>query len=495
MGKAAELHALLRHDYDAFMQRTFSTLNPGATFLPNWHLQAICHVLYQCWTGDINRLIITLPPRYGKSICTSVALPAFILGHDPTQRIIVTSYGNSLAAQLSNDTRRVMKEGWYKSLFPTSHIDTSKDKEDFFRTTQGGHRLATSTGGAITGLGGDWIIIDDPMKASIVPTELELKKVIDYYTGVLYSRLNNKQTGRIILIMQRIHEEDLAGYLVQQGGWHHLNLPAIAQQEEIIPTGPNKTYTRHVGEALHSAREPLEELASIKEQMGPHAFGAQYQQTPIPIGGGVIEYEKFKTYTELPNQGKGGFTVQSWDTAMEIHSDNSYSVCTTWFCFQNNYYLMHVWRQRLRPADLLGFIHQHAIKYNADLVIIEDHNGSRGLIEILLNHTFLNLFWIRPKESKVLRMITEYTAIHNGNVFIPKSAPWLQAFHTEMVKFPEYKYDDQVDSVSQFLHWARKKGLQAYGGGGRRGLGRPGGPSELVPQQIGCMNGPKGYFY
>lgn len=494
MGKQEDFNAIVRNDFYFFMQRVFRTLNPGVMYMDNWHMEAICHELYRCWRGDITRLIITLPPRHGKSICASVALPAFLLGHDPTQRIITTSYGSQLATELSNATRRILREPWYQAAFPTTRIDPTKDKEDLFRTTMGGHRLATSVGGSITGLGGNWLIIDDPMKASIIPTEIELATVTDYYSGALYSRLDDKKNGRIIVIMQRIHEEDLVGYLLQQGGWHHLNLPAIAQVEETIQLSDTTFHTRKIGEALHPARESLDELQKIKEQLGPHAFGAQYQQTPIPIGGGIIEWERFKSYDNLPNNGQGGFYVQSWDTAMDIHENNSYSVCTTWFRYQGNNYLIDVWRKRLKPADLLIVMHKHAIKYQADLVIIEEHNGSKALIETLLKHTRLNLAWHRPTESKVQRMVGEYSAINSGRVFLPREAPWLPAFRSEIVKFPEAKTDDQVDSLSQYLFWARVTSPKHPTGGGRQGLGQPGGPAGLTAERVGRVHCGKSLF-
>jgi predicted phage terminase large subunit-like protein len=333
------------------------------------------------------------------------------------------------------------------------------------------------------------------MKASTVPTEIELKTVVDYYAGTLYSRLDNKTDGRIILVMQRTHEEDLVGYLTQQEGWHHLNLPAIAQVEEKIPLGDSVFHTRTIGEALHPAREPLEELARIKEQLGPHAFGAQYQQTPIPTGGGIVEWERFKTYDQLPNKGQGGFYVQSWDTAMDVHETNSYSVCTTWFRYQGNNYLVNVWRQRMRPADLLIVMHQHAIKYRADLVIIEEHNGSKALIETLLQHTRLNLAWNRPTESKVMRMVGEYSAITSGRVFLPTQASWLPAFRSEIVKFPQAKQDDQVDSLSQYLFWARVVSPNHPTGGGRQGLAMPGGPAGLTPEPVGSVKFGRAWFF
>jgi len=198
--------------------------------------------------------------------------------------------------------------------------------------------------------------------------------------------------------------------------------------------------------------------------------------------GGVVKWEWFKPYAQLPNNGQGGYIAQSWDTAMSLHESSSYSACTTWFCYGDQYYLIGVWRQRLESPDLLTFIHQHAMEYKADIVIIEEHNGSKALIEILLRHTLLNLFWVRPTESKVQRIIGELPALAGGCVFIPEHADWLPTFRNEMIKFPGGKQDDQVDSTSQFLLWARLRGPKWPNGGGRRGRGLPNGPIGPFPQ-------------
>ena len=476
MASNKELAAILRNDFYFFMQRAFATANQGTPFLPNWHLGAICHHLYQCWRGDIKRLIITLPPRYGKSICTSVALPAFILGHDPTQRIIVASYGSALATDLSNKTRDIIKDPWYQSVFPNTKIDPAKDTEELFRTTAGGHRLATSIGGSITGMGGNWIIIDDPLKGTEFPSENDLKKAREYYSSTLYSRLDNKNEGCIILIMQRLHEDDPAGHLLAQGGWTHLNLPAIAEESQDIPIGEGQIYHRQAGDVLHPERESLEKLKEHQVDMGPYAFAAQYQQNPTPQGGGIIHWDWFNHYSSLPNNGKGGYIVQSWDTALSVNESSSYSVCTTWFCHQQRYYLVDVWRHRLEYPDLLAFVQSHALQYKADLVIIERNNCSTPLIETLRWHSRLNLVWVQPQGAKSERMIGETALLASGRVLVPNNADWLPVFRNEMIRFPMGKHDDQVDSLSQFLYWVRKGGERHPTGYGFRCQGRPNGP-------------------
>ena len=256
------LDALLRADFGAFVHKTFQTLNPGATFLNNWHLQAIGHYLNGCRAGTTRRLVITMPPRSLKSVCASVAFPAFLLGHDPSQRIIAVSYAGDLAAKHSRDFRKVIGEAWYQRIFPG--LQLSKDTEMEVETARGGLRFATSVGGALTGRGGDVIIVDDPLKPDEALSQSSRDRVNRFFGETLYSRLDSKANGVIIVVMQRLHEEDLAGFVLRQPGWTHLNLPAIATTDEVIPIGNGRTHTRKAGEALHSAREPLDVLETMK---------------------------------------------------------------------------------------------------------------------------------------------------------------------------------------------------------------------------------------
>src|SRR5262245_5762958 len=163
-----ELRRLLdcetQRDLVTFIHRVFQSVASGKPFLLNWHIEAIAHHLRLCLSGKIRRLIITLPPRQLKSICASVALPAFALGLDPTRRIICASYAQELAAKHARDCRQVLESDWYRRLFPRTRIDPRKNSKGEFATTAGGFRLATSVGGPLTGRGGDLIIIDDPLK-------------------------------------------------------------------------------------------------------------------------------------------------------------------------------------------------------------------------------------------------------------------------------------------------------------------------------------------
>ena len=305
--EAAErvLRNALKTDFCAFVEKTFQTVCPGQTFWPNWHLEAIGYALQRVAAGEIKRLIILVPPRSLKSICASVALPAWLLGRDPTRRIICVSYSADLAAKHARDCRAVMMAPWYQSVFPSTRLDPAKSAETEFMTTQRGFRLATSTGGTLTGRGGNIIIIDDPMKPADAHSDARRLDLQQWYSNTLLSRLDDKNTGAIVLVMQRLHIDDLAGYLMEQGGWEVLSLPAIAEVEQEVPIGPGKVHYRRVGDVLHPEREPLAVLERLKAEMGTYDYNAQYLQAPVPLGGNMIKWEWFVYFSDQPTATRG----------------------------------------------------------------------------------------------------------------------------------------------------------------------------------------------
>jgi hypothetical protein len=280
------LQALLANNLTSFTEFAFRVVRPGITFKPNWHFEAVAHKLSQVANGDVRRLIITLPPRTLKSLCASVALPAWFLGRHPSERVVVVSYSEFLARSHANDFRLLVNDPIYAA-FPAMCLERDTDRE--IMTTKRGKRIATSIDGTLTGLGGNLIVIDDPLKLGDAMSEAVRTRVIDWYRSTLLSRADGKKAARIVLVMQRVHQDDLAGYLREQGGFEVLNLPAIAQQNETYELGDGRIYNRQKGELLHPEHEPAHVLAELKREMGPIAFSAQYQQSPIPPGGTIIK--------------------------------------------------------------------------------------------------------------------------------------------------------------------------------------------------------------
>lgn len=455
----AEFNALLRADLTAFIQKTFATVDPGTRYSHNWHIEAIAWNLEQCVTGEIKRLIITLPPRSLKSIITSVAFPAWVLGHDPTKNIICASYSQNLANKHALDCRAVMESLWYQACFPGTQIHQDKTSVADFMTSLRGSRFSTSVGGTLTGRGGNLIIIDDPHKAEEgVTSETNRAGVIDWYSGTLSSRLNNKKEDAIILIQQRLHQDDLAGYLLETGEWEHLNLPAIAEEEQWVPIASNRQHYRQIGDLLHPALEPQSVLDGLKRSLGSYNFAAQYQQRPAPMGGGLVKWDWFQFYDKQLSKEYGDQIVQSWDTACKADVIHDWSVCTTWLIRENKYYLLNIKRQRLEFAHLKQAVIDHAKHWDADRVLIEDKGAGISLIQDLRRDGRHNIIPITPEKDKATRMLSASPLIESGKVLLPANAAWLADFQTEIVNFPKGKHDDQVDSLSQFLNWVRTYG-------------------------------------
>src|SRR5271168_2870483 len=292
----AEYEFLLRHDFTTFAGRCFQDLNPQTDLAMNWHLEVIAAKLTAVREGRIRRLIIDLPPRHLKSLMASIAFPAWFLGLDPSVQILCVSYAQDLADKLARDCRSIMTSRWYRQLFPTRLAPHRQAVQEFITTRQG-YRLATSTGGVLTGRGADIILIDDPLKPEEALSDAQRQAANEWYDHTLYSRQNDKQRGAIVIIMQRLHEDDLVGHVLAQEDWEVLRFPAIAEADEMheIETiwGP-QCFTRCQGEALHPDREPLETLARIRRTIGEYNFAGQYQQSPAPLGGGLVNAEWFQ---------------------------------------------------------------------------------------------------------------------------------------------------------------------------------------------------------
>jgi predicted phage terminase large subunit-like protein len=276
-----------------------------------------------------------------------------------------------------------------------------------------------------------------------------------------YSRLNSKQDGAIVVIMQRLHEDDLAGHLLKQEGWEVLAFPAIASSDERyrIETwaGP-RVFTRRAGEALHPAREPLELLAQIREQLGEYDFAGQYQQTPAPLGGGIVKREWLtrSAYAawELPTC--FDCIVQSWDSAAKASELADYSVCTTWGIAAQRIYLLDVWRQKVDYPQLKRAALALALQFRPDTILVEDKSSGIPLIQELAQAGIYSVKPCKPSGEKVMRLHQHTGTIELGQMRIPQQAPWLPDYVAELITFPRSRYADQVDSTTQALEWIKQ---------------------------------------
>ena len=444
------LQALLASNLTSFTEFAFGVVRPGVLFKPNWHFEAVTEKLSQVASGEVRRLIITLPPRTLKSLCASVALPAWFLGKNPSERVVVVSYSELLARSHANDFRLLVNDPIYQATFPAMRLARDTDRE--IMTTKRGKRIATSIDGTLTGLGGNLIIIDDPLKLGDAMSEAVRARVIEWYRSTLLSRADDKKAARIVLVMQRVHQDDLAGYLQEQGGFEVLNLPAVAQREETFFLGDGRTYTRQKGELLHPEHEPAHVLLELKREMGPIAFWAQYQQSPMPPGGTIIKRKWLTPYDDIRHQ-PGDRIIMSWDIALSEAETGDYSACVVLLRRKEVFYVLEVVRGRFPFDALKRKVMEVKKRYGSSTLLIEDSPISRGLIQSLREQS-INVTTYKPDTDKRARVIAQTDLFAGGSVRFPQRAAWLEEFTAELLAFPG-RHDDQVDALTQGLAWGR----------------------------------------
>jgi predicted phage terminase large subunit-like protein len=477
-----EFYAFLKNDFVSFVEKVFFEVSPcedqSSGYKPNWHIEYICGELTKMVEFNRNRLIINIPPRHMKSIICSIALPAWILGHNPTATIITVSYADDLSEKFASDCRRVMESVWYKKIFPLTRISPKRNRATEFETTRGGGRFASSVNGVLTGRGADYIIIDDPIKPQDANSEAIREKVNEWFSSTLYSRLNDKAKGRIILIMQRLHENDLTGYLLNKElGFRLIKLPSIAEKDELWYIWDHLVQRdwkkfRKKGEALHPERENIELLSKIRANLGEFTFAGQYQQSPVPREGGIIKKEWFQFYNKerfYKDLAMGNIKIkavfQSWDTANKTSENNDYSCCATFAKDKNEtIYLLNVARYRLDFPDL---VKQVVASYNnlknefakyaiSSKLVVEDKASGTQLIQILKSEQSISCESIKPELDKQSRMLNIAHMLETAKCLFPSDNPhWWADFEKELLTFPKGRHDDQCDAFSQGLAFGK----------------------------------------
>jgi predicted phage terminase large subunit-like protein len=456
---------------DVFLKLAFQALQPGEQLSWAWHLDALCAELTRVFTGDCRRLVVTKPPRYLKSIVTSVVFPAYILGRDPTRKIICVSYGQDLADEHARLFRRLIESDTFRRVFPNCRFARVTNEDTV--TTAGGRRFSTTVKGTVTGFGADYIIMDDVMKAQEARSPEVREQVKSFYDQTLVSRLNDKETGRIVCVAQRLHEDDIVGHLLTKGTFQHLSFPAIAEKDETITLMRGREHRRRIGDVLNPEREGRGRLEELRKEMGARNFAQQYQQDPAAPDSAYIAWDRIHFYDEPPPRDRLLRVVMSWDTAAVTSVNADYSVGTVWGFDGSAWLLLDVIRGRWEYTDLLSRVRLERRKWQPDLILVEhastgiallsdlrkDHVG-RGPVE----HRDFNsrpIRWncIMPKEE---RIFTHLERLYEGVAKFPRMAPFLDDLRREIMGFPDCRHDDQVDSVSMFLDFAGSRPGHAH---------------------------------
>ncbi len=450
-----QFDAASRLHYSLFLLRVMATVNPGVRYAHNWHIDAITEYLAACAAGQIRRLIINLPPRMLKSTLISVAWPAWLLGHQPHRRVMVASYAQSLSLKHSTDCRVVMESPWYRHIFPRTRLSHDQNEKEKFVTTQRGYRRSVSVGGAAIGEGGDVLIIDDPLNPLQASHRHQREAVNEWFDHTWATRLDDKRSGVMILVMQRLHTDDLSGYLLNKGGWEHLCLPAIAPQKTMIHIRDFR-YEREAGEALHAARESHEVLERLKGDLGSANFSAQYQQQPVNQAGSVIRPHWFSR-VDIGEAVAGAAYVQSWDTGIKAGASHDASACATFMMRDGIHVLVDMVVVRQEYPELRRTIIQHAAKFAPEAILMEDKGSGQSLLQDLRKETQLPVIACVPLVDKLTRLLRATPLMEAGKMALPNHASWLAAFEQEFFQFPDGAHDDQVDAISQYFNWIKNR--------------------------------------
>lgn len=396
--------------------------------------------------GAIDRLIIEMPPRHGKSQTATIRYPAWYLGENPDKRVVVAAHTASLAQTFSRQVRNEFAM-YAPEVWGLAVAEDSKSVERWAIEGHNGGMVAVGVGGALTGHGADLLIIDDPVKNAEEAQSQTIKDAVwDWYRSVARTRLH--PGGAIILIMTRWAEDDLAGRLISEadaGGeqWVILSLPAIAEENDMLG--------RSIGEPLWPERFGLDELLMIKAAVGSYVWNALYQQRPSPIEGGMLKRGWWQFYKELPS--KFDEIIQSWDMTFKDSAGTDFVVGQVWGCKEADKYLLDQVRDRMDfPATLTAVKSLTAKWPQATAKLVEDKANGPAVIA-MLKQQISGLIPVEPQGSKVARASAVSPQIEAGNVYLPDPsiAPWVHDFIEECAAFPTGAHDDQVDAMSQAL--------------------------------------------
>lgn len=519
IGRGAKAERLSR-DLRAFVHEAWSILEPVTPLQWNWHLDLICEYLtlikekkFRQVCGDMEGIIFNVPPRSMKSILITVMFPAWVWASDPARRWMFVSYAEKLSTQHSLYRRNVIDSDWYQRLWG-GKFSFAKDQnlKTHYENSAQGAMFSTAMQASATGLGGDCLIFDDPLNPDQALSETERKTVNDRFDQTFRSRLNDPATGVKIIVMQRLHEEDLTGHVLskERDRWLHVSLPAIAEKSETIKFPVSGRVTeRQPADLLWPERLPEKELASLKIGLGSWAFAGQYQQNPAPMEGGIIKRAWIEYYRELPE--KFDLMVQSWDCTFKGDGDSDFVAGQVWGKFGGRFYMLpYRLHERLDFGPTKKAIKACAAKWpQAHAILIEDKANGPAIISEL-RAELSGVIAIDPNGlangGKVARAQATAPLWESRSILLPDpqvfEVPWLEQYIHDICTFPKAANDDDMDATSQAIIWIRQKmggGIfDFYKAGGQKAKeaenvaqGKAPRPGARVPETLLTRNVPK----
>jgi predicted phage terminase large subunit-like protein len=454
-----------------FLAAAWTQVEPSTPLAEGFHLDLICTYLQAVADGRIQRLLINIPPRYGKTLLASVVFPAWLWLTAPGTRFLTASYGIDLATRDSLRMRRLVESDWYQTQW-TGRVRLVDDQatKARFENRHGGARVSVSVGGPATGEGGDIVILDDPLKIDHAHSAVHRQGVVDWFDHTLSTRLNHPHTGAIIVVGQRLHEDDLFGHLIRRGGWTHLCLPAEYDPDHPYRCADDPRTTP--GEPLWPQQWSPHALAELKTHLGGYATAGMLQQLPAPSSGGIFQRSCWQWY---PPGAPPRFDriLQSWDLAFTDTPTADFVVGQVWGLCGADRYLLHQTRDRLDFTATLAairaqtrWVDHHHPGHHAHAIVIERAANGAAVANVL-QHEIAGLRAVAVEGDKVNRAHAVTPQIEAGNVYLPgapntegtnydrtRTSRWVQDLVDEAAAFPNAAHDDQVDALTQALHHA-----------------------------------------
>jgi predicted phage terminase large subunit-like protein len=453
----------LRERFDFFLERAANEIHPDGSWSHAPYLDVLANHVMRIEQGDpdYRQSYVNAPPRSGKSFVLTAAHSAWRIARNPRAKIIIASYSMELAREHLSGVRKILSAEWFQMCF--SEAALKSDKSDKVETRLGGFVRATSVEGLLTGIGGDLIILDDVIKAEDALRPEARQRIVDWYRSTVSTRLNDPKSGAILVVMQRLHVEDITTFLRETGRWTELSLPLIASKTERFQLLSGRMINRQKGEVLDPERFDQHWIKNRKNEMGTAMFAAQYQQNPEPDANAIFRKEWFKTYKTAP---ESGWITISIDTGIKIGPDNDYTVAEVWCEFRDDHYLIDLVRTKLEMPGLLALVRQLKEKWRPDRILVEDAGSGTSLYQSLHSEMRGYLKTVTAAQDKQSRALSCVNLIESGKVWLPESAPWLKNFRAEVCNFPNGKHDDQVDAMTQHLNYAITHSHQSTSCGG-----------------------------
>jgi predicted phage terminase large subunit-like protein len=467
-----------------FVECAWKYIDPNP-YVWGWHLDAISEHLTAVTRGEIRRLVINIPPRTSKSSMVSVSFPAWVWAQSqegslsgPHVQFLFASYAQSLSIRDSIKTRRLIESPFYQEHWGHKFAITSDQNTKVrFDNDKGGYRLATSVGGALTGEGGSIIIVDDPHNAQEAESDLVRESTLEWWDQSLSTRLNDPKTGAYIVIMQRLHENDLTGHILSKdiGNWTHLCLPMRFEADRRCIT---RWFidVREEGELLIPERFGPDEVSELERNLGPYAAAGQLQQRPQPKGGGIIKRDWWILWDETVAGSEGRsktvfpefeYIVASLDTAYTTKQENDYSALTIWGIWTDRegnrrIMLVYAWQDRLELGALVTSVAKLCTKFKIDKLLIESKAAGISVAQEL-RRLFSREDWgiqlVDPgRGDKVARAYAIQHLFSDGMIYSP-DFEWAEKIISQAESFPKGAHDDLVDSMTQALTHLRLIGF------------------------------------